>query len=82
MEAGDPEEKPGARDGGGGAEGEDIEWADGGYKVWRRGWGERAALAEAGLDCTVEVYMSEESEEGVTVIRQGGNSMSESCQEL
>ena len=33
--------------------------------------GERAASAEAGLDCTVEVYMSEESEEGVTVIRQG-----------
>ena len=29
-------------------------------------------LAEAGLDCTVEIYMSEESEEGVTVIRQGG----------
>ena len=36
-------------------------------------WGESAALAEAGLDCTVEVYMSEESEEeGVTVIRQVG----------
>ena len=32
----------------------------------------RAALAEAGLNCTVEVYMLEESEEGVTVIRQGG----------
>ena len=28
-------------------------------------------LAEAGLDCTVEVYMSEESEEGVIVLRQG-----------
>ena len=36
------------------------------------GWGERSALAEAGLDCTVEVYMSEESEEGVTVIWLGG----------
>ena len=33
---------------------------------------ESAALAEGGLDCTVEVYMSEESKEGVTVIRQGG----------
>ena len=43
---------------------------------------ERAALAEAGLDCTVEVYMSEEFEEVVTVICQGGSSMSESCQEL
>ena len=51
-------------------------------EVWRRGWCERAALAEAGLDCTVEVYMSEESEEGVTVIRQRGSSKSESCQEL
>ena len=28
---------------------------------------------DAGVqDCTVEVYMSEESEEGVTVLRQGG----------
>ena len=50
--------------------------------VWRRGWGESAASAEAGLDCTVEVYMSKEFEEGVTVIRQGGSSKSESCQEL
>ena len=31
---------------------------------------------------SVEVYMSEESEEGVTVIRKGGSSKSESCQEL
>ena len=30
MEAESGEEKPGARDSGGGAEGEDIEWADGG----------------------------------------------------
>ena len=29
VEARGAEEKPGARDGGGGAEGEDIEWADG-----------------------------------------------------
>ena len=47
-----------------------------------RGGGERAALPEAGLDCTVEVYMSEESEERVAVIRQGGSSKSESFQEL
>ena len=32
----------------------------------------RAAIAEAGPDRTEEVYMSEESEEGVTVIRQEG----------
>ena len=30
MGAGGAEEKPGARDGGGEAEGEDTEWADGG----------------------------------------------------
>ena len=35
-----------------------------------KGWGESAALAE-GPDCTVEVYVSEESEEGVTMLRQG-----------
>ena len=36
-----------------------------------------------GADSTVEVYVSEESEEGgVTVLRQGGSSNSESCQEL
>ena len=34
---------------------------------------ESAALAEGGPDSTVEVYVSEESEEGgVTVLRQGG----------
>ena len=27
---------------------------------------------EAGPDCTLEVYMSEESEEGVMVLQQGG----------
>ena len=32
--------------------------------------GKSAALAERRADCTVEVYMSEESEEGVTVLRQ------------
>ena len=30
MEAGGAEKKPGARDGGEGAEGENMEWADGG----------------------------------------------------
>ena len=30
-----------------------------------------AASVEAGPDRTVEVYMSEESEEGVTLVRQG-----------
>ena len=36
-----------------------------------------------GPDSTVEVYVPEESEEwGVTVLRQGGSSKSESCQEL
>ena len=29
-------------------------------------------ISRGGPDCTVEVYMSEESEEGVTVLRQGG----------
>ena len=37
---------------------------------------------QGGPDCTVVVYMSEESEEGVTVLRQGGSSKSESCQKL
>ena len=43
---------------------------------------ERAALAEAGLNSTVEVYISEKSEEGVTVIRQWSSSKNESWQEL
>ena len=30
-----------------------------------------AASVEVGADCTVEVYMSEESKESVTVLRQG-----------
>ena len=48
--------------------------------------GGSAALADEGLDCAVEVYMSGESEERVTVLevgtQQGGSSKSESCQEL
>ena len=56
------------------------------------GWGIRGletrvtqecSISRGGPDCTVEVYMSEESDEGgVTVLRQGGNSKSEFCQEL
>ena len=33
--------------------------------------GEIAASAEGGADCTVEVYMSEKSQEEVTVLREG-----------
>ena len=44
--------------------------------------GGSAALVEGVTNCTVKVYMSEESEEGVTKIRQGGRSKSESCQEF
>ena len=40
------------------------------------------SISRGGPDCTVEVYMSEKSEESVTVLRQGGSSKSESCQEL
>ena len=40
------------------------------------------SISRGGPDCTVEVYVSEESEEGVPVLRQGGSSKSESCQEL
>ena len=53
-----------------------------GDRNWRRGWGGSDALAEGGPDCTVEIYMLEESEDRVTVLRQGGSSKSESCQEL
>ena len=50
------------------------------------GAGVQAALAERGPNFTVEVYMSEESEEKVTalqvVTQQGGSSKIESCQEI
>ena len=73
-EAGGVEERPGARDGGEGAEEGDIERADGGVTGLETRVGrERAALAERGPDGTVEVYMSEESEEGVTVVWQEGH---------
>ena len=79
MEAEGAEGKPGARDGGRGGQREKVYNEQMGNKKFEDA---RAALAEAGLDCTVEIYMSEESEEGVTVIRQGDSSKSESCQEL
>ena len=48
--------------------------------------GQKCSISRGGLDCTVEVYMSEKSKEGVTVLRvgtqQGGSSKSESCQEF
>ena len=44
--------------------------------------GKRVLHQQRGPDCTVEVYVSEESEERVTVLRQGGSTKSESCQEL
>ena len=44
--------------------------------------GRECSTSRGGADCTLEVYMSEESEEGVTVLRQGGSSKRESCQEL
>ena len=51
-------------------------------EVWRRGWGKSAALAEGGADSTVEVYVSEESEEGESqCYSRGRSSKSESCQE-
>ena len=54
-----------------------------GIRSLETGWGKSAALAEGGPDSTVEVYVPEESEEGgVTVLRQGGSSKSESFQEL
>ena len=34
-------------------------------------WGIRGLKTRVGSDCTVELYMSEESEKEVTVLRQG-----------
>ena len=44
------------------------------------GW--ECSISREGPHFTVEIYMSEESEGVVTVLRQGGSSKSESCQEL
>ena len=35
-------------------------------------FGRESSVSRGGLDCTVEVYMSEKSEEGVRVIQLGG----------
>ena len=42
--------------------------------------GRECSISRGGPDSTVEVYVSEER--GVTVLRKGGSSKSESCQEL
>ena len=48
--------------------------------------GQECSISRGGPDCTVEVYMSEESEERVTVLRVGtqqrGSSKSESYREF
>ena len=44
--------------------------------------GRECSISRGEARFTVEVYMLEESEEGVTVLWQGGSSKSESCQEL
>ena len=44
--------------------------------------GQECSISRGGPDSTVEVYVPEGSEGGVTVLRQGGSSKSESCQEL
>ena len=58
----------------------------GNKKFEERGWGGSAALADKEPDCTVDVYMSDESKEGVTVLpvgtQQEGSSKSESRQEF
>ena len=82
VEEGGAEEKPGARDGGGGGRGRRYIMGRWGIKGLETRVGRESSVSRGGLDCTVEVYMSEESEEGVTVIRQGSSSKIESCQEL
>ena len=46
------------------------------------GSGGSEGLADGGPDCTVEVHRPEESEEELTMLRQGGISKSKSCQEF
>ena len=53
-----------------------------GIRGWETRVGREWSISRGGPDCTEEVYMSGESEEGVTVLRQGGSSKSESCQKL
>ena len=44
--------------------------------------GRECCINRGGPRCTVEVYMSEKSEEAIAVLRQGGSSKSESYQEF
>ena len=44
--------------------------------------GRECSISRGGPDCTVKVYMSEESKEVVTVLRLGGSFKSESFREL
>ena len=43
-------------------------WRIGGLETWVT---RECSISRGGPDSTVEVYVSEESEEGVTVLRQG-----------
>ena len=47
--------------------------------------GQKCSISRGGPDCTVEIYMSEESEEGVSFtsgVTAGGSSKNESCHEF
>ena len=56
------------------------------WEIWglKKRMGRECSISREGPGCTVEVYVLEESEERVTVLRvgtqQGGSSKSESCQ--
>ena len=84
-EVGGVERQPGARDDGEGTEGEATKWQRGNKRFEDEG-GAGVQDLQRGLDSTVEVYMSEEFEEKVTVLRlgtqQGSSSKSEGCQVL
>ena len=54
-------------------------WGIRGLETWV---GRECSISRGRPDCTVKVYMWEESKEEVTVLRQVGSSKSESCQEL
>ena len=54
-------------------------WGIGGLKT---GVTRECSISRKGPDCTVEVYVSEESEGGSQCYDRGGSSKSESCLEL
>ena len=85
REAGGVEGQPGVRDGGEGAEGKDINGQMGDKRFKDEG-GAGVQHYQRGPNCILEIYMSGEYEEEVTVLRvgtrQGSSSKSESCQEL